>query len=118
MTTDALSLRSVFEGWDGFHHGGQIAILLGTQGIEIPELGDLGGHLTQVSPVAIQEVKGCLPGLRIQKAITLNCTSRLRFNIDRDAMEWIERLHLAMELRDGSYKLLDARLGDTGVDVG
>ena len=33
------------------HHGGQIAILLGTQGIEIPELGDLGGHLTQVSPV-------------------------------------------------------------------
>jgi uncharacterized damage-inducible protein DinB len=29
------------------HHGGQLAILLGIQGIEIPELGDLGGHLTQ-----------------------------------------------------------------------
>jgi len=29
------------------HHGGQLAILLGMQGIEIPELGDLGGHLNE-----------------------------------------------------------------------
>ena len=29
------------------HHGGQLAMLLGLQGIEIPELGDLGGHLTE-----------------------------------------------------------------------
>jgi uncharacterized damage-inducible protein DinB len=28
------------------HHGGQLAIILGMQGIAIPELGDLGGHLT------------------------------------------------------------------------
>ncbi len=28
------------------HHGGQLAIMLGIQGIPIPELGDLGGHLT------------------------------------------------------------------------
>jgi uncharacterized damage-inducible protein DinB len=34
------------------HHGGQLAILLGIQGIEIPELGDLGGHLTQ-PPLAV-----------------------------------------------------------------
>ncbi len=27
------------------HHGGQIAMLLGIQGIDIPELGDQGGHL-------------------------------------------------------------------------
>ena len=29
------------------HHGGQLAMMLGIQGIEIPELGDLGGHITQ-----------------------------------------------------------------------
>ena len=29
------------------HHGGQLSIMLFTQGIEIPELGDLGGHLTE-----------------------------------------------------------------------
>ena len=29
------------------HHGGELAILLGLQGIEIPELGDLGGHLAE-----------------------------------------------------------------------
>lgn len=29
------------------HHGGELGILLGMQGIEIPELGDLGGHLTE-----------------------------------------------------------------------
>ena len=28
------------------HHGGELAYLLGFQGISIPELGDLGGHLT------------------------------------------------------------------------
>jgi uncharacterized damage-inducible protein DinB len=31
------------------HHGGQLAIMLGIQGIAIPELGDLGGHLTMPS---------------------------------------------------------------------
>ena len=29
------------------HHGGELAFALGLQGIAIPELGDLGGHLTQ-----------------------------------------------------------------------
>ncbi len=29
------------------HHGGEIALMLGMQGIEVPELGDLGGHLTE-----------------------------------------------------------------------
>jgi uncharacterized damage-inducible protein DinB len=33
------------------HHGGQIAVMLGVLGIDIPELGDLGGHLTE-PPVA------------------------------------------------------------------
>ncbi len=28
------------------HHGGQIALILGLQGITVPELGDRGGHLT------------------------------------------------------------------------
>jgi uncharacterized damage-inducible protein DinB len=28
------------------HHGGQIAILLGMQGVQIPDLGDQGGHIT------------------------------------------------------------------------
>ena len=28
------------------HHGGQLAVMLGIQGIAIPDLGDLGGHLT------------------------------------------------------------------------
>ncbi len=27
------------------HHGGELAVMLGMQGIAIPELGDLGGHL-------------------------------------------------------------------------
>ncbi len=31
------------------HHGGQLAIMLGIQGIAIPELGDLGGHLARPS---------------------------------------------------------------------
>ncbi len=29
------------------HHGGELAVTLGLQGIALPELGDLGGHLTQ-----------------------------------------------------------------------
>ena len=28
------------------HHGGELAVMLGIQGIPIPELGDAGGHLT------------------------------------------------------------------------
>ncbi len=31
------------------HHGGELALLLGLQGIEIPDLGDRGGHLTELS---------------------------------------------------------------------
>lgn len=30
------------------HHGGELAILLGLQGIEIPDLGEQGGHLTEL----------------------------------------------------------------------
>ena len=30
------------------HHGGELAILLGLQGIAIPDLGDQGGHLTEL----------------------------------------------------------------------
>jgi uncharacterized damage-inducible protein DinB len=33
------------------HHGGELAVMLGMQGVEIPELGSLGGHLT-VPPLA------------------------------------------------------------------
>ncbi len=29
------------------HHGGELAVTLGMQGIPLPQLGDLGGHLTQ-----------------------------------------------------------------------
>ena len=29
------------------HHGGELAVMLGAQGIAVPELGDLGGHLTE-----------------------------------------------------------------------
>jgi uncharacterized damage-inducible protein DinB len=32
------------------HHGGQLALLLGLQGIAAPYLGDLGGHLTEPPP--------------------------------------------------------------------
>jgi len=28
------------------HHGGELALMLGMQGLEVPELGDLFGHLT------------------------------------------------------------------------
>ena len=33
------------------HHGGEIAVALGMQGIPVPELGDLGGHLTEPEEV-------------------------------------------------------------------
>ena len=29
------------------HHGGELALMFGMQGIAVPELGDLGGHLSQ-----------------------------------------------------------------------
>jgi hypothetical protein len=29
------------------HHGGELALLLGMQGLAVPELGDLFGHLTE-----------------------------------------------------------------------
>ncbi|HLZ55728.1 MAG TPA: DinB family protein [Ktedonosporobacter sp.] len=35
------------------HHGGELAFALGIQGISLPELGDQGGHLTEV-PLAEQ----------------------------------------------------------------
>jgi uncharacterized damage-inducible protein DinB len=35
------------------HHGGQIALMLGLQGIDVPELGDKGGHLTPWSPAEL-----------------------------------------------------------------
>ena len=34
------------------HHGGQIALVLGLQGIDAPELAEQGGHLTPWSPAA------------------------------------------------------------------
>jgi uncharacterized damage-inducible protein DinB len=34
------------------HHGGQLTILLAAQGIELPELGDNGGHIVPVEEVA------------------------------------------------------------------
>ncbi|HEY7356173.1 MAG TPA: hypothetical protein VH590_06890, partial [Ktedonobacterales bacterium] len=30
------------------HHGGELALMLGMQGIEIPDLGEQGGHLTEL----------------------------------------------------------------------
>ncbi len=35
------------------HHGGELAVTPGLQGIAIPELGDLGGHITE-PPLAEQ----------------------------------------------------------------
>ena len=29
------------------HHGGELAVTLGMQGVALPELGDLGGHITE-----------------------------------------------------------------------
>jgi hypothetical protein len=34
------------------HHGGELAVMLGMQGIAVPELGDEGGHLTERAPLA------------------------------------------------------------------
>ena len=31
------------------HHGGELVMLLGIQGINVPELGDLGGHIIEPS---------------------------------------------------------------------
>jgi uncharacterized damage-inducible protein DinB len=33
------------------HHGGELSLMLGMQGIEIPDLGDQGGHLTELPEV-------------------------------------------------------------------
>ncbi len=38
------------------HHGGELAVTLGLQGIPLPQLGDLGGHLTQ--PPVVEEGGG------------------------------------------------------------
>ncbi len=38
------------------HHGGELAVTLGAQGIALPELGDLGGHLTEL-PLAEQSLR-------------------------------------------------------------
>lgn len=37
------------------HHGGELALLLGLQGIAIPDLGDQGGHLTELVEVDVTE---------------------------------------------------------------
>jgi uncharacterized damage-inducible protein DinB len=34
------------------HHGGELAVMLGMQGIALPELGDEGGHLAERAPLA------------------------------------------------------------------
>ncbi len=34
------------------HHGGELALVLGMQGIALPELGDEGGHLSERAPLA------------------------------------------------------------------
>ncbi|MFL5591157.1 MAG: DinB family protein [Ktedonobacteraceae bacterium] len=34
------------------HHGGELAVTLGVQGIALPELGDEGGHLAERAPLA------------------------------------------------------------------
>lgn len=33
------------------HHGGELSLMLGMQGIAIPELGDQGGHLSERAPL-------------------------------------------------------------------
>jgi uncharacterized damage-inducible protein DinB len=35
-----------------FHHGGELSVMLGMQGISLPELGDEGGHLAERAPLA------------------------------------------------------------------
>lgn len=37
------------------HHGGELALLLGLQGIAIPDLGDQGGHLTELVEADVTE---------------------------------------------------------------
>jgi len=39
------------------HHGGELSILLGMQGIDIPDLGDQGGHLTELREIESQSDK-------------------------------------------------------------
>jgi uncharacterized damage-inducible protein DinB len=34
------------------HHGGELAVTLGMQGIALPDLGDEGGHLSERAPLA------------------------------------------------------------------
>jgi uncharacterized damage-inducible protein DinB len=34
------------------HHGGELALTLGAQGIALPSLGDQGGHLAERAPLA------------------------------------------------------------------
>jgi uncharacterized damage-inducible protein DinB len=34
------------------HHGGELALMLGMQGMALPELGDEGGHLSERAPLA------------------------------------------------------------------
>jgi uncharacterized damage-inducible protein DinB len=34
------------------HHGGELTLMLGMQGIAVPELGDEGGHLAELTPLA------------------------------------------------------------------
>ncbi len=34
------------------HHGGELTLMLGMQGIALPELGDEGGHLSERAPLA------------------------------------------------------------------
>lgn len=35
-----------------FHHGGELSILLGMQGLSLPELGDEGGYLSERAPLS------------------------------------------------------------------
>lgn len=50
------------------HHGGQLALMLGLQGIDVPELGDKGGHLTPWSLVK-QDTYGAIRSAeRIQES--------------------------------------------------
>src|SRR6266481_2438632 len=55
------------------HHGGELAILLGLQGIEIPDLGDRGGHLTELSlaePVWPGQIMGFAAGRNQPRLVT------------------------------------------------
>ncbi len=67
MTTDVHSLMTLYKGknyaltrqwitWHviahDLHHGGELTLMLGMQGIALPELGDEGGHLSERAPLA------------------------------------------------------------------